>query len=118
MPVIDVTPTTLDLTLYAGDGFSMRINFVNKTTGLPWPLDGTWSAQVRLTAVATETLADFVIDTSDMINGNIVVSLTGEDTRACLVAPVCYWDLQQTPTGGEPRTWYLGKVKVSQDVTR
>jgi hypothetical protein len=119
MPTIDMTPVTLDLTLYAGDGFSMRIAFIDKTTGDPWPIDGTWLAQVRSTAASTEVIADFVIDDSDADNGNIVVSLTGDDTRACLAgAPTCFWDLQQTPPGGQPRTWYAGKVKVSQDVTR
>lgn len=119
MPAIDVTPATLDLTLYAGDGFSMRISFVNKATGAPWPVDGTWLAQIRQTAAAADPpLATFVIDTTDAVNGNLTVSLTGDDTRACLATPVSFWDLQQTPPGGEPRTWYSGKVKASQDVTR
>jgi hypothetical protein len=119
MPTIDVTPSNLDLTLYAGDGFAMRISFINKSTGDPWPLEGTWRAQIRSTAAAADPpLAEFVIDDSDAVNGNIMVSLTGEDTRACLGNNVCFWDLEQSPPGGQPRTWYAGKVKVSQDVTR
>lgn len=118
MPTIDVTPANLDLTLYAGDGFSMRINFVDKTTGDPWPIEGTWLAQIRATAVAADPIAEFVIDDSDAANGHIVASLTGADTRACLGNVTCFWDLQQTPPEGQPRTWYAGKVKVSQDVTR
>jgi hypothetical protein len=119
MPTIDVTPANLDLTLYAGDGFTMRISFINKETGNPWPLTGTWLAQIRATAAAPDPpIASFAIDTHDAVNGNITVSLTGEDTRACLGNVVSFWDLQQTVLGGEPRTWYAGKVKVGQDVTR
>jgi hypothetical protein len=119
MPAIDVTPATLDLTLYAGDGFSMRISFVNKVTGDPWPVDGTWLAQIRPTAAAADPIAEFAIDTTDAANGNITASLSGDDTRACLESPgVATWDLQQIPPGGEPRTWYSGKVKTTQDVTR
>lgn len=118
MSTVDVSPATLDLTLYAGDGFSMRVSFINKETGVPWPVDGVWVAQIRTTASAVDTLAEFAIDITDAVNGNITVSLTGDDTRACLVSSVAYWDLEQTPPGGQPRTWYSGKVKTTQDVTR
>jgi len=118
VPTIDVTPQNLDLLLYAGDGFSMRINFIDKMTGDPWPVDGTWIAQVRSTATSEEVLASFTIDDSQANVGHITASLTGADTRACAGQVTCFWDLQYTPPGGQPRTWYAGKVKVSQDVTR
>jgi len=124
MADIDVTPAQLDLTLYAGDGLKLRFVFTLSATGDPWEgADGDWEAQVRTAEADPDILVSFVIDDSDADDGIIIASLTGDDTRSILAAitgPVknCYWDLQQTPTGEEPRTWYKGKVKSGQDVTR
>lgn len=113
---IAVLPVQLDLSLYAGDGFAMMFVFTD-TAGVPWDASGTWEAQVRSSSSSTEIITSFTTDDSEEAQGHIRVSLTGEQVRS-LLGVTSVWDLQQTPAGGEPRTWYRGKIAVTEDVTR
>ena len=123
---LSTAPKVLDFELYAGDGFAVGFEFVDQVTGAPYPLDGTWLAQIRN---RTDVLTEFTIDDTEQTGGKIKLSLTGEQTAAL---PGCYrgqngssacssgcpsWDLEQSFVGG-PRTWYRGKVHTLVDVTR
>jgi hypothetical protein len=115
MSTITVAPQTLDLKLYAGDGFSLGFNFVDKETGTPIPVDGTWAAEVRSPASAADVLLAFNVESSPEL---VTISLTGEQVRSLVAVLGATWDLQQTIDGAEPRTWYRGKIIANQDVTR
>jgi hypothetical protein len=115
---IKVGPEPLDLVLYAGDGFAVTFLFVDKESGGPLPADGTWTAEVRAPAASPDVVIAFTVDASQQLQGKISLSLTGEEVRAILPVKGAEWDLQQQVSGSEPRTWYRGKVTVTQDVTR
>jgi hypothetical protein len=117
MAKLALTPTKLDLALYAGDGFAIAFTFTDKVTGEPWPLDGEWLAQVRVVPGADAVVASFTVATT--APGSLTASLTGDDTRAVLEAgALTWWDLQQTSPGAEPRTWFRGQVRALEDVSR
>lgn len=105
-------PTTLDLDLYRGDGFGLKLTFIDKDTGLPYPMDGSFKAEVRHNgAVVTE----FAIDNSDAASGNITIGLAASQTPTIPTGSV--WDLQQSPVDGVVRTWYRGTIRMYGDVT-
>jgi hypothetical protein len=114
---LDVQPMVLDLTLYAGDGFSLLLAFTDEL-GAPWDASGSWTAQVRATPVSTEVQASFTVDTTEAATGKVRLTLTGEEVRAILTSTgKSVWDVEQI-VGGVPRTWYRGDVTVVGDVTR
>ena len=115
---ISVVPAALDLELYAGDGFGVQFTFTDKATGEPFPVPGEWAGQVRDVRSDTAVVCEFLIDSSAANEGKIVASLTGDDVRAVAELGGCEWDIQQTPDGGQPRTWYSGKISAKPDVTR
>jgi hypothetical protein len=118
MATLTVQPTVLDLKLYAGDGFTMRMIFVDKISGDPWPADGEWLAQVRASPPDTDILTDFTVDTTDAATGIILLSLSGVQTATLAENGQATWDVQQIETGADPRTWYRGVVRTISDVTR
>jgi hypothetical protein len=118
MTTISLQPAALDLKLYAGDGFALQFQFVDKATGLPWPATGVWEAQVRSPAASATIVLSFAVDVTSAAEGKITISLSGDQTRALLPFRDAVWDLQQDTNTGEPRTWYRGKLAITQDVTR
>lgn len=127
MTTLSIRPKILDIDLYAGDTFTVLFRFIDEDTGLPWPLVGTWAAQIRN---RTSVVEDFTVDDSDAADGELHLSLTGEQTATIGEQPGCQhgshastcgnclvWDLEQTYPGGV-RTWYYGTVSAMTDVTR
>ena len=117
MSTIQVGPVTLDLKLYAGDGFSLGFNFVDKETAEPWPAAGAWAAQVRAPITAAEPLLMFTVDLAQQSAGIISISLTGDQVRELLDVDDAVWDLEQL-NAGAARTWYRGRISATPDVTR
>lgn len=115
---ISLLPVALDWQVYAGDGFSCTFTFADKATGEPWPVGGTWVAHVRAPASDTNLLAEFTV-TVDEAAGTVSIVLSGDQTRLiALRGGDTRWDLQQTDTRAEPRTWFGGRITAAQDVTR
>jgi hypothetical protein len=114
MSTLTLLPTKLDLTIYAGDGFAMQINFRNQDD-TPAAMTGTWLAQIRHKTDDT-VLTAFSVDITSQATGLIILRLTGEQTRT--LPDECVWDVQNIPTDGQPRTWYRGIIKPSHDVSR
>jgi hypothetical protein len=122
---INLQPQILDLSLYAGDGVSFRLICTDKA-GNPVDVTGVVEAQIRLNR--TEDVAPIVSFSAEMIDayqGIVVLSLTGDQTRALLNQPgvsqgkfIGVWDVQWQASGGEPRTLCQGKVECDADVTR
>jgi len=117
---IDLRPTTLDLDLYSGDGVSILLTITNND-GDPIPVDGAITAQIRKERLDTDIQAEFAVDLTDAADGNLVVSLTGDQTAALIVDEPTFsgvWDIQWVATGAQPRTLVQGQVTCDADVTR
>lgn len=119
---ISLVPSELDLALYAGDGVAL-IFTLNDGTGAPLNITGAVTAQIRTTKQAADPQADFAADLSQGANGEVTLTLTGQQT-ADLVEGSSQtqfkgvWDMQWTKNGGEPVTVLQGAVTCDPDVTR
>lgn len=118
-PNLDFRPTQLDLNCEAGDAFTVRFEFIDDITEDPFPLDplGEWTAQVRLYALAGDPVGEFVVDTSELVDGVVSITLPAE-TAALLIGLRLRWDLQEIATDVPPKTWYSGNLFVAGDVSR
>lgn len=121
---INLQPEVLDLSLYAGDGVTLPMTCVT-AAGAPIDLSGAIDAQIRVERLDAPIIVTFSVNTTDAYKGKIVLSLTGEDTKALMDDPstkqgkfVGVWDVQWTPAGSEPRTICQGKVECVADVSR
>lgn len=124
---LSIQPSVLDLALYAGDGISFKLICTdNANPPQPVNLTGDVQAQIRVDRSSTDPpVATFSADMSGADIGEITLSLTGDDTSGLMDGAgvtkgkfTGQWDVQWTPTGGEPRTLCQGKVECIADVTR
>jgi hypothetical protein len=113
---IDLTPAVLDLVLYAGDGTSFQIDFVDDDDQ---PMDVStisWAAQIRKTRTS-DIASDLEINIDNASTGTIIVHISKDITRT--IAKANQWDLQGTPVGyDDPITILQGSVTCKPDVTR
>lgn len=122
---IDLKPQVLDLSLYAGDGVEFRL-ICTDGTGDPLNVSGDVTAQIRVNRdTASEPIAEFDTNLVEADQGIVVLSLTGADTQDLIDDPSTnkgkfqgVWDVQWSPSGGQPRTLVQGKVECLADVTR
>lgn len=122
---INVQPKVLDLSLYAGDGFSLRLLCKN-AAGAPVDITGAVTAEIRVTPITVDPpVVEFAANLTDAYLGIVVISLTGEQTTELSEHEsskagkfIGVWDLQWTPADSEPRTLLKGKVECVSDVTR
>jgi hypothetical protein len=117
---ISLVPSELDLALYAGDGVSL-IFTLNDSTGQPLNVTGAVTAQIRTKRDDVDPAAEFAADLSQGAQGDVVLSLTGDQTA--LLVPTAeqfkgVWDMQWTKNGGEPVTVLQGSITCDADVTR
>lgn len=111
----DVYPI-LGPAIYRNDGYSIRFVLLDDET--PYEPEGELHAQIRPARLAAgadpgDPLAEFDVT----VDGNeVTISLDADQTAA--LPDAGYWDLQETFTDSEPRTWFTGKVKVWGDITR
>lgn len=116
-------PKILNLLLYAGDGFSLRL-VCKDTAGAPIDITGVVTAQVRLDRVhpSDPPLASFTVSLVDAYLGVIGLTLTGAQTLSLLEAGgekfTGVWDVQWTPANMQIRTLTQGVVECVADVTR
>ena len=114
--VIDLTPAFIgDILVYAGDTETFKVSF--QTSGVGVDISHlTWTSQIRQTRESNDSF-DVELDTTDTINGNIVVTIAGSVTAVLPRQSV--WDLQYVPEGNDNvETIMQAKVKCSGDVTR
>jgi hypothetical protein len=111
-----MVPAIVHLSCVAGDGFRHVFRF-RDTDGNPVDVSGyIWAAQVRTheDAIAYEA---FDIDTTDAAVGDIVIALTGAQTRVLVGRN--RWDLEfRTAANASPQTVFAGMFRVAKDVTR
>jgi hypothetical protein len=118
--LISRVPTTINLALYGGDGAAFKFTTVFSDGTVISLTDGVVESQIRANRTDSSAILDFEVDTADAADGVVIVSLTGEQT-ASLVTTGKFrgsWDLQYTPTNGEPMTVIQGTVTCDPDVTR
>jgi hypothetical protein len=112
---IDMSPAVLDLVLYAGDGSTFAINFVDDDDQ---PIDVSymnWAAQIRKTR-KSEDAQQLEIDDSDAVNGIVLMHISAEVTRS--LSRSSQWDIQGNLTGEDPITLIQGSISCKLDVTR
>lgn len=117
---LDLTPTRLDLKIYSGDGYRFRLVIKDKDEN-PVPITGEVIAQVRKTRGSNDDpQASFEVDDTDFSTGIIALHLTGESchTLADTAKFNGFWDVQWTPSGGDPKTLAQGKLECDLDVSR
>lgn len=102
--------------IYRGDSFSQTYVFKNSTTNQPKNLvqEGwtNWVAQWK-PEVDADIIVNFTVDASNASTGQILVSLTPQQTQ---VLRRGVWDLQANQNS-VVRTWLVGKVEFEKDVT-
>lgn len=104
--------------IYAGDTGHWPVYTVQDPEGNPRELISEgwtdWKAQWRADPTATEVV-ELIVDASRADEGMLIIRATPDQTAAMASAGV--WDLQAT-NGDEVKTWFRGKTKYIQDVTR
>lgn len=121
IPKISLLPDKLDLALYAGDGAAIMLT-VTDNAGVPVPLiPGEIMAQIRLTRMDVDALADFTFNIDDQTPNVVLLTLNGVQTAALITEEPKFkgvWDVQWVQENQEPVTLAQGKVEVDADVTR
>lgn len=123
--LISTQPQVVNLSLYAGDGVTIRFTCKN-SAGAPVDLTGTITSQIRVQRLdADPAIVEFTANLVDAYKGIVVLSLTGDQTRELIDQPtakagkfVGVWDVQWTPSTSEPYTICQGTVECVADVTR
>lgn len=113
-------PATLNLDLYGDDAWALRLVMrgpdVDNAPGDPIDLTGrTYAAQVRANAKATDVLVEMDVDTSELADGVVTLSIPDDSIRGLRGV----WDLEEwLPGATRPTTLFRGSVRWTQDVTR
>jgi hypothetical protein len=119
MSQVVALPEQLDLSLYAGDDFSLKITRQD-TTGSPMPMAGGFNGHIKDTTGANIT--DFSCDSTDAETlGVLGVSLTAAQTRDMYSTHAPYFrgkfDIQWTDLDGNVLTLVQGGITVTGDIT-
>lgn len=112
--VVSTVPAGLDLVIYQGDDFRIRLG-MRELGGTPVDLTGaTARAQIRRTPADAEVVAEFVCaitgpgDIDLHLPHDITATLTGDGA----------WDCQVTYPSGDVTTMAYGAVHTTPEVTR
>jgi hypothetical protein len=112
---ISAVPQAVNLSLYAGDDFTLKIT----VTEAGMPVDMTKAvveSQIRATA-AGPVLATFGVTQGDPASGTVFIHLTPANTEALPAKAV--WDVQASfNSGANVTTLAAGTVTVTAQVTR
>ncbi len=114
--VFRAKPAVINLEWWAGDGFTVRVDYAVDMTG------AVFVAQLRAAVLDSDIAETFAINDDDAATGIILATLTAAETRALLVDGARswrgVWDMQCTQPGAEPRTHFAGTAVCTLDVTR
>lgn len=114
---LDLTPSVLNLRLYAGDDAVITLHFTD-TDGNAADVSGDQlAAQVRDEPDDPLVVCDANVDATNAATGDVTVWFKASDTTL-LAADAChYWDLQRTYSGAT-ETLVSGMIRTVEDVTR
>jgi hypothetical protein len=114
MPTAGRNPANLDLDIYQGDPFELRLQWED-ADGDPINQTGfTFAAQVRRYESSNAIAASFDVDMTNASTGIVLLTLSAEDTAGLQAGPY-RWDAQKD---GAPYTFLAGEVTVTAQVTR
>lgn len=119
-PVVSLTPPSVALMLYAGDGANLRL-VATDLDGNPFDLRGKVWAQIREARTDEQSLVDWDVDDTLAEDGIVILRLSGDDTRRLMDSKTKFkgaWDCQWIAPEGEPVTLMQGDVVCDLDVTR
>jgi len=107
---ITVLPAPVNMLLYAGDDFTLRVD-VTDEDGDPFDLTGqTAQSQIRLTPQSEEIAGEFE---ASIDGSGILLHLTSQVSAA--LPPSCVWDVQISPP---VITLAAGTIAMTAQVTR
>lgn len=112
---LDLSPAVLDLVLYAGDGTTFEIDFVDENEATIDMSGFTWAAQIRKKR-GVDPAFDLEFTTTNTVGGVLLVHVPAEITAQ--LPKSGQWDLQATAAGQDPITLLQGAVTCNVDVTR
>ena len=103
----------LDLCLYQGDTYEHQVEFVDDNGDLLDMSGWLYEAVIQ----DRNARHSMTIDSSNALDGLIILSLTAEETAA--IGRQASWDLQRTSTDTPPiiETLLYGNVSTGRDVT-
>lgn len=99
-----------DMVFTQGDAYSFDVDFPFDLTGY------TLEAQVRLYPESAAVVATPTITVTNAVGGIARVELSSAQTEKFPVQS--FWDMQATPSGGEPFTYLRGTVFAERQITR
>jgi hypothetical protein len=110
---VSFVPKGLALSLYAGDGASLKLTVTDKDKA-PIDLVGNVTAQIRKRREDPGPLTSFSVQVASNV---ATLVLTGAQTTQ-LGQFSGFWDCQWVAPGSEPVTLIQGQVQCTLDVTR
>jgi hypothetical protein len=109
--LVDLTPATLDLKLYAGDQTAVVVTAIDRVTKLAVDLsDRTWAAQWRRKR-SSSTAVNLSVDDSGSASGVVIIHFPGT------LDPIGVYDLEGTHATTGKDTILTGEVRIEEDVT-
>lgn len=108
-------PARLNISIFQGDDFELRLAFLDAATGLPQDLTGrSWAASYR-PSYESVVVADFVIDEAEVAGGVVILRLPLANVIP--LANKGVWDVAETIDGKTSRL-LQGEVEYRKTVTR
>lgn len=116
MPVKTPAILTYDITAYSGDSLNCVVSWKNPDGTYVNFIGATALAQIKLQKTDTTSVGTFTVTLGNAAN-NISFSLTAAQIAALTIKQKYYYDIQIT-NGTDVRTYIVGTLKTTQDVTR
>lgn len=116
MPVKTPAILNYDITAYSGDSLNCAISWKNPDGTYVNFVGATALAQIKLQKTDTTVVDTFTVTLGNSAN-NISFSLTAAQIAALTIKQKYYYDIQIT-SGTTVRTYVVGTLKTTQDVTR
>lgn len=107
---------TYDITAYSGDSLNCAITWKNPDGTYIDFVGATALAQIKLQKTDTTAVDTFTVTLGNATN-NITFGLSAAKIAALVIKQKYYYDIQIT-NGANVRTYIVGTLKTTQDVTR
>jgi hypothetical protein len=107
---------TYDITAYSGDSLNCNFSWKNPDGTYVDFVGATALAQIKLQKTDTTAIDTFTVTLGNAAN-NITFSLSAAQVAALTIKQKYYYDIQIT-SGTNVRTYIVGTLRTTQDVTR
>lgn len=118
MALVEAIPEDLDLEIYAGDTFRIRLDF-HTPAGNAQDLTGDILAQVRVRP-GDPVITSFSVDSTNAISGYIFITLDTDQTRLLgnTIPGIFRYDVEFTDPNSNHVTLIAGTITMIQDISR